>query len=81
MYVPGKTNTSPDALLQPPGADRGEIDNKNIIILPKHKFIATTTTMEDGKIIVSLITQVKRGILNLTHDYSTAGHPSRDKML
>ena len=33
LYVPGKTNTPPDVLSWPPGADKGEADNHNVIIL------------------------------------------------
>ena len=35
LYMPGKTNTPPDALSRPPGADKGEADNKDIVVLPE----------------------------------------------
>ena len=82
LYVPGKTNTPPDALSRPPGADKGEMDNQDITILPEGKFIAaSTTTTPEGKIIVPPILEVKRGIMMLMHDHPTAGHPGRDETL
>jgi hypothetical protein len=47
------------ALSRPPGADKGETDNKDITILPPHKFVAASTTTPEGKIIVPPILQVK----------------------
>ena len=38
LYIPGKTNTPPDALSRPPGADQGKEDNQNITMLPQEKF-------------------------------------------
>ena len=32
------THTKPDFLSRPPGLDKGENDNKNIILLPEHHF-------------------------------------------
>ena len=82
LYVPGKTNTPPDALSRPPGADKGETDNQDITILPENKFIAASTTVTpEGKIIVPPILEVKRGIMMLMHDHPTAGHPGRDETL
>ena len=53
LYVPGKTNTPPDALSRPPGADKGEANNKDITVLPKDKFItASTIIAPEGKIVV-----------------------------
>ena len=80
--MPGKTNTPPDALSRPPGADKGETDNKDIIVLPEEKFIAASTIVEpEGKIIVPPILEVKRGIMTLMHDHPTAGHPGQDETL
>ena len=82
LYVPGKTNTPPDALSRPPGADKGETDNKDVTVLPESKFIAASTTVTpEGKIIVPPILEVKRGIMTLMHDHPTAGHPGRDETL
>lgn len=82
LYVPGKTNTPPNALSWPPGADWGETDNKDIIMLPAQKFmIASAMTTPKGKIIVPPILQVKQGIMMLMHDHPTARHPRQDKTL
>ena len=71
-----------DALSRLPGADRGETDNKDIIVLPEDKFIiACITTTPEGKIIVPPILEVKQGITTLMHDHPTAGHLGRDKTL
>jgi hypothetical protein len=60
LYVPRKTNTPPDALSQPSGANRGEMDIKDVTMLPSHKFItASATTTPEGKIIVPPILQIK----------------------
>ena len=82
LYVPGKTNTPPDTHSCPPGANKGEANNKDVIVLLENKFtIATTTTNPEGKIIVPPILEVKRGIMTLMHDHPTAGHPGRDETL
>ena len=82
LYVPGKTNTPPDALSCPPGADKGETDNKDVIVLPENKFtVASATTTPEGKIFIPPILEVKRGIMTLMHDHPTAGHPGRDETL
>ena len=82
LYVPGKMNTLPDALSHPPGANKGETDNKNIVVFPEEKFIAaSTTTNPKGKITIPPILEVKRGIMTLMHDHPTVGHPGRDETL
>ena len=82
LYVPEKTNTPPDALSHLPGADKGETDNKDIVILPENKFIvASSTITPEGKIIMPLILEIKRGIMALMHDHPTAGHPGQDETL
>ena len=53
LYVPGKTNTPLDTLSWPSGANRGETDNKDVVVLPENKFVlASITTTLGGKIIV-----------------------------
>ena len=65
-----------------PGADKGEPDNKDVIVLPEGKFVAASiTTNPEGKIIVPPILEVKRGIMTLMHDHPTAGHPGQDETL
>ena len=82
LYVSGKANTPPDALSHPPGADKGETDNKDVTVLPEDKFTtASITTTPEGKIIVPPILEVKRDIMTLMHDHPTAGHPGQDKTL
>ena len=82
LYVPGKTNTPPDALSHPPGANKGETDNKDIIVLPEEKFtIVSTMTNTEKRIVVPPILEVKRGIMTLMHDHPTAGHPGCDETL
>jgi RNase H-like domain found in reverse transcriptase len=44
QHVPGKTNIPADTLSRPPRADQGRDDNKEIIILPPHKFIGAAHT-------------------------------------
>ena len=70
----------PDALSHLPEADRGETNNKDIIVLLEDKFItASIITTPEGKIIVPPILEVKQGITTLMHDHPTAGHLGRDK--
>ena len=42
LYIPGKTNIPPDALSRLPGADKGENDNKEVVVLPPEKFVIAT---------------------------------------
>ena len=44
VHIPGNTNTTADALSRPAGADQGENDNKNIVLIPPIR-IRTTTTL------------------------------------
>ena len=71
-YVPGKTNVIADALSQPPGADKGEEDNRNIIIILEHRI---------NTIKVPNVCEVKRAIMVEMHDHPTAGHPGQDETL
>jgi hypothetical protein len=80
LYVPGKDNIPSVALFWPSKADHGEADNKNVVVLPKQKFIVVSITAKE-KIIVPPILEVKQGIITLMHDHPTAGHPSWDETL
>jgi hypothetical protein len=82
LYIPGKENGPPNALLWPPGADQGKEDNQGITILPPEKFkIQTAVDEGEGKIKVPLLEEVKQGILNLVHNHPMAGHPGWDETL
>ena len=80
LYILGKTNIPPDALSRLPGADKGKNDNKEVVVLPPEKFVIATAPTQP-KIKVLPLDLVKRGIIRLVHDYSSAGHPGRDKTL
>ena len=78
-YIPGKTNTTADALSRPPGKDHGEEDNKDVTIIPPHR--AWTAKNLGGRTIVPNVKEVRRVILRNNHDLPTASHPGRDKTL
>jgi hypothetical protein len=78
-YIPGKTNTTADALSRPPGADQGDNDNQGIVMIPPHRIHTAYTT--EGKQIVPNIKEIRRGILHEAHDSPLAGHPGRDETL
>jgi len=80
LYILGKTNIPPDALSRLPGADKGKNDNKEVVVLPLEKFVIATAPTQP-KIEVPPLDLVKRGIMRLVHDYSSAGHPGRDETL
>ena len=46
-HVPGKIHIAPDMLPRPPGADHGEKDNLDIVLLPPSVFVTTTDTKDD----------------------------------
>ena len=46
-HLPGKIHMAPDMPSRPPGADHGEKDNSDIVLLPPSMFIATTNTKDD----------------------------------
>ena len=78
-YIPGKTNTTADALSRPPGKDHREEDNKNVTIIPPHR--ARTAKTLKGRTIIPNIREIRRAILKNHHDAPTAGHPGRDETL
>ena len=58
----------------PPGTDKGENDNQNIMMIPPHH-IRTAITLQSPS------NQFLRNILQEAHDHPTAGHPGRDETI
>jgi hypothetical protein len=75
QHVPGKTNIPADVLSRPPGVDQGEKDNRQITILPPHRFINAITIEEEPS------EDQKKVLMLLMHDHPTAGHPGRDETI
>ena len=74
VHIPGNTNGPADTLSHPPGTDKGENDNQDIVMIPPH-CIRTAITLESPS------DQFLRNILQELHDHPTAGHPGRDETL
>ena len=74
VHIPGNTNGPADALSHPPGMDKGENNNQNIVMIPPHR-IRMAITMESPS------DQFLRNILQEVHDLPTAGHPGRDETI
>ena len=74
VHIPGSTNGPADALSCPPGTDKGENDNQNIVMIPPHhiRMAIMLETPSD---------QFLRNVLQELHDHPTAGHPGRDETL
>jgi RNase H-like domain found in reverse transcriptase/Reverse transcriptase (RNA-dependent DNA polymerase) len=68
VHIPGKTNTTADALSRPSNTDQGENDNQNITLIPP-THCRTTLFIECSS------NQLLHTIMALTHDHPTAGHP------
>jgi hypothetical protein len=62
-----------DALSQPEGADKGKLDNQDIIMLLEDIFVNKITTVNDKV--------MQQKLLQLYHDYSIAGHLGQDETL
>ena len=45
VHIPGSTNGPADVLLRPPGTNKGENDNQDIVMIPPHR-IRTAITLE-----------------------------------
>ncbi len=73
-YIPGKTNIPPDALSCPLGADHGDRDNQNVVLIPKNKFRA-------NRIQSDLSLFEKRSLMAVHHNHPSARHPGRDETL
>jgi hypothetical protein len=63
----GKTHTAADTLSRPKGVDKGEQDNRDVVMLPEDVFVNKVTTIMDK--------ETQQQILQLYHDHPTAGHP------
>jgi hypothetical protein len=74
VHIPGSTNGPADTLSRPPGTDKGENDNQDIVMIPPHR-IRTAITLETPS------NQFLRNILQELHDHPTAGHPRRDETI
>jgi hypothetical protein len=63
-----------------PAKDDVKEDNKNVTMLPS-ELIRAGISSPPERIVVPAITEVRRGILRLYHDHTSAGHPGRDETL
>ena len=63
-----------DALSRPAGIDKGEDDNKNIVMIPPTRIRAAITIEKPSNDFL-------RGIMTQVHNHVTAGHPGRDETL
>jgi hypothetical protein len=74
VHIPRSTNSPADTLSQPPGTDKGENNNQDVVIIPPHQ-IRTAIMLE------SPLEQFSRNILKETHDHPTTRHPRRDETI
>ena len=74
VHIPENTNGPADALSHPPGTDKGENDNQDIVMIPPHR-IRMAITLESPS------DQFLRNVLQEIHDHPTAGHPGRDETI
>ena len=74
VHIPGSTNGPADALSRPPGIDKGENDNQDVVMIPPH-CIRTAITLETPS------DQFLRNVLQELHDHPTTGHLGRDETL
>ena len=68
VHILSNANGPADASSRPPGTDKGENDNQDIIMIPPHR-IRTAITLESPS------EQFLRNMLRETHNHPTAGHP------
>jgi hypothetical protein len=84
QYILEKENAPPGMLSQQLGENQGKEDNQGVVVLPPEKFktqISMNMQEEKEKILIPPHNKVKRGIMNLVHDYPSAGHPEQDETL
>ena len=74
VHIPRSTNGPANGLSRPPGTDKGENKNQNVVMIPPHH-IRSAITLESPS------DQFLRNVLRELHDYPTAGHPGRDETL
>ena len=85
QHIPEKANTPADALSRPPDANQGEQDNKNVTVIPPHKFV--NLAIFDDNDALLLIPRPKPSeerkckIMVFTHMHPSAGHPGRDETI
>jgi hypothetical protein len=72
QHTPGTKHSAADALLQPPGEDKGKDDNQDIIMLLTEVFVNATTILDPKK---------QQDIMQRYHNHPTAGHPGRDETM
>ena len=80
-HIPGKANTPADALSRPPDADQGEQDNKNVMVIPPHKFVNLAIADDITPGALEPNEGRKREIMIFAHTHPSAGHPGRDETI
>jgi Integrase zinc binding domain/RNase H-like domain found in reverse transcriptase len=68
VHIPGKTNTTVDALSRPSNIDQGENDNQNITLIPPTCCRTISTIKQPSN-------QLLQTIMALVHNHPPAGHP------
>ena len=74
VHILGSTNGPANVLSRPPGTDKGENDNQDIVMIPPHR-IRTAITLESPS------NQFLRNVLRELHNHPAAEHPRRDETL
>jgi hypothetical protein len=71
-HKPGTSNTKPDFLSRPPGLDKGEKDNENVILLPEHHFCSLHLNLQNAELILEAFPEaVKERLLRIPcHQYN-----------
>ena len=74
VHIPRSTNGPEDALSRPPGIDKGENNNQDVVMIPPHH-IRTAIRLESPS------DQFLRNVLQELHNHPTARHPGRDETI
>ena len=74
VHISGNTNGPVNALSQPPGTDKGENDNQDIIMIPSHR-IQMAIALESPS------EQFWQNILKETHNHPTTRYPRWDETI